>query len=130
MESNYTPAGRTSKSGTRGADDHTNLADWRAAYANKGKRAEKAIKLVRRGHRVFIGSLAAANLNTWSGRWSKWPFSWLVGVSTGSPSSWINQRNSALLIQRIYTSLEGGPGLELPPSEILEVLSSHGSQLE
>ena len=56
MESNFTPAGRIGESGTRGADDRTNLSDWRAGYANKVKSAEKAMKLVRRGHRVFIGS--------------------------------------------------------------------------
>ena len=47
MESNFTPAGRTSESGTRAADDRANLSDWRAEYADKVKSAEKAMQLVR-----------------------------------------------------------------------------------
>ena len=56
MESNSTRAGQPSKSERSSRVDQTKCADWRAEYADKIKSAEKAMQLVRRGHRVFIGS--------------------------------------------------------------------------
>ncbi|NIQ87800.1 MAG: acetyl-CoA hydrolase, partial [Deltaproteobacteria bacterium] len=56
MESNSTGIGQPSKSEGSSSGNQTKSADWRAEYADKIKSAEKAMKLVRRGHRVFIGS--------------------------------------------------------------------------
>jgi acyl-CoA hydrolase/GNAT superfamily N-acetyltransferase len=56
MKSNSTSASGTGASGTPAVDERANLTDWRSIYAKKVKNAEKAMKLVRRGHRVFIGS--------------------------------------------------------------------------
>ena len=56
MESSYSPAGGKYTAANSDADDSTILSDWGVEYGKKVKSAEKAMKLVRRGHRVFIGS--------------------------------------------------------------------------
>ena len=56
MESDATRAGQPSESERSPRVDKTTCADWRAEYADKLKSAAKAMQLVRRGHRVFIGS--------------------------------------------------------------------------
>jgi len=56
MESNFTRPGQPIESERSPRVDQTKCADWRAEYADKVKSAEKAMQLVRRGHRVFIGS--------------------------------------------------------------------------
>jgi hypothetical protein len=56
MESNATRAGQPRESEPSPRVDQTTCPDWRAEYADKVKSAAKAMQLVRRGHRVFIGS--------------------------------------------------------------------------
>ena len=64
MESNFTRPGQPSESELSSRVDQKKYADWRAEYADKVKSEEKALQLVRRGHRVFIAQ-AVENPNTW-----------------------------------------------------------------
>jgi acyl-CoA hydrolase len=56
MDSNSTRTSPPSESERSTRVDQKKCADWRAAYADRVKSAEKAMQLVCRGHRVFIGS--------------------------------------------------------------------------
>jgi len=53
MESNWKNG---SESTAVSSADHASFSDWRADYEKKVKSAEKAMRFIRRGHRVFIGS--------------------------------------------------------------------------
>lgn len=56
MESNSTPVSQTNESTTPTEVENTTFSDWRTHYHKKVKSGEQAMRLIRRGHRVFIGS--------------------------------------------------------------------------
>lgn len=56
MESKFTPVSQTNESTTPTEVENTTFSDWRTHYHKKVKSAEQAMRLIRRGHRVFIGS--------------------------------------------------------------------------
>jgi acyl-CoA hydrolase/GNAT superfamily N-acetyltransferase len=53
---NGSQTGYVSASATVSDADHARFSDWRADYEKKVISAEKAMRFIRRGHRVFIGS--------------------------------------------------------------------------
>lgn len=56
MKSNSTKTDHNSEPTAVSSMDQARTSDWRADYERKVKSAEKAMRFIRRGHRVFVGS--------------------------------------------------------------------------